>query len=54
MIEPVDPLAQLKAQLLDAYVAKEQAEEKIRALRNVMAGIALAQRVAEEAAQKSD
>ena len=41
-------LETIKAQLLDAYVQKEMAEEKIKALRNVLAGI----QVAEEAVKQ--
>lgn len=32
-------LENIKAQLLDAYVQREAADEKIKALRNVLAGI---------------
>lgn len=40
----------LKQQLLEAFIAREQAEEKIKAIRNVMAGIPLGQALASEAA----
>ena len=45
----MNAIEQIKAQLLDAYVQKEAAEEKIKALRNVLAGIQVVQQEQAEA-----
>lgn len=43
----------VKAQLLEAYVQKDMAEEKIKALRNVLAGIQLAEQEAKDAEKQA-
>jgi hypothetical protein len=40
----------LKQQLLEAYVQREQADDKIKAIRAMMAGIPIGQALAQEAA----
>lgn len=41
-------LQALRQQLLEAYVQREQAEERIKAIRNVIAGIPIGQAIARE------
>ena len=46
-------LDDVKSQLLEAYVQKDMADEKIKALRNVLAGIQLAEQAAKEAEKQA-
>jgi hypothetical protein len=41
-------VALLRAQLLEAYIQKEQADEKIKAIRNVLAGLGIGQELQKE------
>ena len=45
-----EQLEAVRNQLLDAYMAREDAEQKIKGLRNVLAGIQLGRTLAAEAA----
>lgn len=40
----------LRAQLLDAYITRDTADERIKALRNLIAGVSLGQQIARDAA----
>jgi len=39
----------LRAQLLEAYIARDTADERVKALRNLIAGVSLGQQIEREA-----
>jgi hypothetical protein len=43
-----EQLANLRQSLLEAYVARDAADEKIKAIRNVLAGVPIGQALAAE------
>lgn len=50
MIPATQQFEQLQKQLLEAYVQREAADEKIKAIRNVIAGVGLGVEIQKEAA----
>lgn len=53
-VTPQQQIESLKQQLLEAYVQRDAADEKIKAIRNVMAGIPIGQALAAPAAGEPD